>query len=125
MRVGHAREGPGLPSSLSLEGVLASVAQPVIVQAPTQTITSAVGITYFPPIGVNIRGFNGLLLQQESQSQSPALPVNVVIWREGNMYWKLSGVEPGSPYDLAYLLAIARDGLIQYDPSSMGWTEVR
>ena len=125
MRVGYARKGPELPSVLSLAGVKVVAAEPVIVQAPTQTITSTAGIVCYPPERVDIRGLPGLLLRQGGESQGSSLPVNTLVWREGDMYWKLgAAMDSNSPYDLSELRMIAKDGLVQYDPLSKKWVEV-
>ena len=128
MRVGHPRRGSDLPSALSLEGVLASLAGAVTVRGPEQVITSPTGLTCFPPEMVEIREFPAISLRQEAEAPTAVLALNTVVWREGDMYWKLSAIAPGAqggPYDLDYLLDTARNGLSQYDPISESWVEVR
>ena len=121
-RVSDERLGPGLPATLALESVRASVAEPVLIKGPTEPSTDADGITYFPPERVRIRQYEAVYLQQEAKAGASGLAVNTLVWLEDDFYWRVMGLAPssGSTYDRERLLEVARS-LLEYEPASGGW----
>ena len=126
IRAAAERAGPGLPSWEALEGVRASAAEPVLIKAPTQTFTDIDGITYYPPESVQVLDHEGVYLEQEANGDATGVAVNTVVWREGDFYWRVTGVAPSSRgyLDRTTLLSVVTDYLIQYDPSIGDWRPV-
>jgi len=123
IRAAAERAGPGLPSWEALEGVRASAAEPVLIKAPAQTFTDIDGITYYPPESVQVLDHEGVYLQQEANGDATGLAVNTVVWREGDFYWRVTGVAPssGGYLDRTTLLSVATDYLVQYEPATGEW----
>ena len=115
-RQGYPRDsahasGPELPAALALETASVAWAGAATIVGPIESFTS-MGITYYPPILVEVRGVNGVYLREEGTGSSEALPVHRVIWIEDGIYWHLIGMDEqatGDPglYDLEELLRVA------------------
>jgi hypothetical protein len=134
-RLATPREGPGLPSAGALEAARVETAEPVFVTGPTVTyedVVSDTGIAHYPPLEVKVRGQRGLYLHQEiNEEQDPpptGLPVCTLVWREGDFYWRLSGICDSSSkgqYDLFHMLEVVNNSLVEYDAASGRWLELR
>lgn len=127
MRLAGERPGVGRPSQFELEGVRSEVAAPVTVEGPLERCADENNITHYRPVVVNIRGYTGILLSQEAGPQTQVPAINTLLWREGDMYWKLSGWDPpGRVYHTpALLLEIANIELRQWNPAAGSWLEVK
>lgn len=131
-RLATPREGDGLPSLLALEAASAATAEPVTVMGPREPYEdNDSGIFYYPPLEVSVRGERGLYLHQriEKDIEPPAtgVPVCTLVWREGEVYWRLSGICDSSPqgrYDLFTLMDAART-MVEYDAQSGQWVELQ
>ncbi|MCJ7811468.1 MAG: hypothetical protein MUP62_04695 [Dehalococcoidia bacterium] len=129
-RLAMPREGPGLPALLALEAASASTAQPVRISGPDERHADiSSGIVFYPPLEVKVRGQPGIYLHQEVERVEPlpsTLPVCTLIWREGDVYWRISGICATSPqgqYDLFSLLDMV-NYMYQYDPESGRWVRL-
>ena len=134
-RLATPREGPGLPSAAALEAARAETAEPVFVTGPTvpyEDVVNNTGVVHYPPLEVKVRGHRGLYLHQEiNEERDPpptGLPVCTLVWREADIYWRLSGICDSSSkglYNLFNMLDGANRALVEYDPASERWVEIR
>ncbi len=110
-RDGTRASGPGQPAAIALEATSAGWAGTASIVGSTESFTF-MGITYYPPELVEVRGVNGVYLREEGTGSSEALPVHRLIWIEDGIYWHLIGMDEqatGDPglYNLEGLLAVA------------------
>ena len=134
-RLAFPREGPGQPALLALEAASAATAEPVRISGPAERhVDIDTQVVYYPPLEVKVRGQRGIYLHQEMErveTPPPGLPVCTLLWREDNVYWRLSGIcangsrgqyDPFS-YDLFSLLDVV-DYMLQYDPGTGSWVRL-
>jgi hypothetical protein len=134
-RIAFPRESPGQPALLALEAASAATAGPVRISGPAERYVDIdTLVVYYPPLEVKVRGQRGIYLHQEMErveTPPPGLPVCTLVWREGDVYWRLSGIcasgsrgeyDPFS-YDLFRLLDVV-DYMLQYDPGTGRWVRL-
>jgi len=131
-RISFPREGPGEPALLALEAASAATAEPVRVSGPAERYVDInTLIVYYPPLEVKVRGQRGIYLHEglePGEQLRPGLPVCTLLWRGGDVYWRLGGIcASGSRgeydpfgYDLFSLLDVV-DYMLQYDPGTGRW----
>jgi len=134
-RLAFPREGSGQPAFLALEAASAATAEPVRISGPAERyVDTDTQVVYYPPLEVKVRGQRGIYLHQEMErvETPPAgLPVCTLVWREDDVYWRLSGIcasGSGGEYDpfsndLFRLLDVV-DYMLQYDPGTGRWVRL-
>lgn len=127
MQLTHGQPDPTRPN-LEVVGVLTKIAGPVTVEGPIVKCSTSAKVSYFPPEVVDIRGYSGIMLSQQVEPGASAPAISTLVWREGDMYWKLTGsVPPDRPpyYTAELLLEIANMHLVQWDAVTQTWVEVK
>ncbi|MEZ4673000.1 MAG: hypothetical protein R2932_02010 [Caldilineaceae bacterium] len=110
---------------LQFDGMLATLAEPVIITATMETVTASgeSGLRCDPPQPITIRGNVGWLLRQQATKEVGLRAINTLIWREDGTYWRLSSIDPtaGGDYSAEQLLTMAREELEEYDSAQARW----